>query len=160
VWPNADGRARHEDDGGGLQGQRTGGDGSAGRPGRSYLRPDTNTTSHVKSGKIKPFAVTTKERLPSLPDLPTLDEASLKGFEVTIWHALYAPKGTPREVLDKLVAALQAVLKDPKVAERFADLGPEPVPQERATPMALKQHLGAEIAKWKPVIQATSIYTD
>jgi tripartite-type tricarboxylate transporter receptor subunit TctC len=120
----------------------------------------TNTMGHIKSGKIKAYAVTTQERLPSLPDLPTLDEAGLEGFEVTAWHGLYAPKGTPQEVVDKLVAALQAALKDPKVVERFADLGTEPVPQEQATPAALEQHLQAEIAKWKPVIQKAGEYAD
>jgi tripartite-type tricarboxylate transporter receptor subunit TctC len=120
----------------------------------------TNTMGHIRSGKIKAYAVTTKERLSSLPDLPTLDEAGLEGFEVTAWHGLYAPKGTPQEVVDKLVAALQVALKDPKVVERFADLGTEPVPQERATPAALEQHLQAEIVKWKPIIQAAGEYAD
>ena len=120
----------------------------------------TNTTSHIRSGKIKAYAVTTKARLSSLPDLPTLDEAGLKGFEVTAWHALYAPKGTPEPVLSKLVSALQGALKDPKVVERFADLGTDPVSQERATPAALGQHLQAEIVKWKPIIQAAGEYAD
>jgi len=120
----------------------------------------TNTMGHIRSGKIKAYAVTTKERLSSLPDLPTLDEAGLEGFEVTAWHGLYAPKGTPQEVVDKLIAALQVALEDPKVVERFADLGTEPVPQERATPAALEQHLQAEIVKWKPIIQAAGEYAD
>jgi tripartite-type tricarboxylate transporter receptor subunit TctC len=120
----------------------------------------TNTMGHIRSGKIKAYAVTTKERLSSLPDLPTLDEAGLEGFEVTAWHGLYAPKGTPQEVVDKLVAALQAALKDPQLVERFADLGTEPVPQEQATPAALEQHLQAEIVKWKPVIQKAGEYAD
>ena len=120
----------------------------------------TNTVSHIKSGKIKAYAVTTEARLSSFPDLPTLDEAGLKGFEVTAWHGLYAPKGTPQEIVDKLAAALQAALKDPKVIERFADLGTEPVPQEQATPAALEQHLQAEIVKWKPVIQKAGEYAD
>ena len=120
----------------------------------------TNTVSHIKSGKIKAYAVTTQERVPSLPDLPTLDETGLEGFEVTAWHGLYAPKGTPQEVIDKLVAALQSALQDPKVVERFADLGTEPVPQEQATPAALEQHLQAEIAKWKPVIAKAGEYAD
>ncbi len=120
----------------------------------------TNTMGHIRSGKIKAYAVTTKERLSSLPDLPTLDEAGLEGFEVTAWHGLYAPKGTPQEVVDKLVVALQVALEDPKVVERFADLGTEPVPQERATPAALEQHLQAEIVKWKPIIQAAGEYAD
>jgi tripartite-type tricarboxylate transporter receptor subunit TctC len=120
----------------------------------------TNTLGHIQTGKIKAYAVTTQERLSSLPDLPTLEEAGLKGFEVTAWHALDAPKGTPQEVVDKLVAALQAALTDPKVVERFTDLGTEPVPQELATPAALEQHLQAEIAKWKPVIEKAGEYAD
>ena len=81
-------------------------------------------------------------------------------LRVSVWHGLYAPKGTPKEAVDKLAAALQAALKDPKVIERFADLGTEPVPQEQATPAALEQHLQAEIAKWKPVIQKAGDYAD
>jgi tripartite-type tricarboxylate transporter receptor subunit TctC len=120
----------------------------------------TNTMGPIKAGKIKPYAVTTLKRLSALPDLPTLDESGLKGFEVTAWHALYAPKGTPPGVMDKLVKALQAALKDSKVIERFADLGTEPVAPERATPAALEQHLQAEIAKWKPVIQQAGVYAE
>src|SRR4026208_2616086 len=73
----------------------------------------TNTTSQIKAGKIKVYGVTTKKRVPSLPNVPTMDEAGLKGFEVSIWHALYAPKGTPKPVIDTLTKALQAALKDP-----------------------------------------------
>ncbi len=120
----------------------------------------TNTVSHIRSGKIKPYAVTTRARLSSLPDLPTLDESGLKGFEVTAWHGLYAPKGTPEPVVQELASALQVALKDPKVVERFADLGTEPVPQEQATPAALEQHLQAEIVKWKPVIAKAGEYAD
>jgi tripartite-type tricarboxylate transporter receptor subunit TctC len=120
----------------------------------------TNTVGHIKSGKIKAYAVTTQERLPSLPDLPTLAESGLEGFEMTAWHGLYAPKGTPEPVADKLAAALQAALEDPKVVERFADLGTEPVPQEQATPAALERHLQAEIVKWKPVIAEAGAYAD
>jgi tripartite-type tricarboxylate transporter receptor subunit TctC len=120
----------------------------------------TNTTGHIKSGKIKAYAVTTPERVDSLPDLPTLDESGLEGFEVAVWHALYAPAGTPQEVVGKLSAALQAALQDPKVIERFADLGTEPVAQDRATPEALEQHLQAEIAKWRPIIEAAGVYAD
>jgi tripartite-type tricarboxylate transporter receptor subunit TctC len=120
----------------------------------------TNTTGQIKSGKIKGYAVTTKEKVPSLPDLPTLDSSGLPGFEVAVWHGLYAPKGTPPEVVEKLAAALQAALEDPKVIERFADLGTVPVVQDRATPAALDQHLQAEIAKWRPVIEAAGVYAD
>lgn len=120
----------------------------------------TNTTGQIKGGKIKAYAVTTKTRVPSLSDLPTMDEAGIKGFEVAIWHGLYAPKGTPKPVIDKLAAALQAALKDPTVVQRFAELGTEPVAANRATPEALGAHLKAEIAKWAPVIKAAGEYAD
>jgi tripartite-type tricarboxylate transporter receptor subunit TctC len=120
----------------------------------------TNTTGQIKSGKIKGYAVTTPERLPVLPDLPTLDEAGLEGFEMTVWHGLYAPAGTPKDIVEKLSAALQVALKDPKVVERFAQLGTAPVAPEQATPAALDQHLAAEIEKWKPVIQSAGAYAD
>ena len=120
----------------------------------------TNTTGHINTGKVKAFAVTTKERLRTLPNLPTLDEAGVKGFEVVAWHGLYAPKGTPKPVIDKLAAALQGALKDEKVIARLADLGAEPVSQEAATPAALDKYLADEIAKWKPVIEAAGVYAD
>jgi len=115
----------------------------------------TTTTNQIREGKIKGYAATTKARLTVLPDLPTLDEAGLKGFEVTAWHAMWAPKGLPADVVAKLNSALQAALKDPKVIERLAALGTEPVPLEFATPAALKSHLTAEVAKWSPVIKAS-----
>lgn len=114
----------------------------------------TGTTNQIKEGKIKGFAVTTKAKVSSLPDLPTLDEGAVKGFEVSAWHAMWAPKGLPKDVSDKLVTALQAALKDPKVIERFANLGTEPVPAEQATPAALKAHLTAEVPRWGAVIKA------
>jgi tripartite-type tricarboxylate transporter receptor subunit TctC len=115
----------------------------------------TTTTAQIKEGKIKGYAATTKDRLKVLPDLPTLDEVGLKGFEVAAWHAMWAPKGLPPEVQKKLSDALQAALKDPKVIERLAALGTEPVKPEQATPAALTAHLKAEVAKWSPVIQAS-----
>lgn len=120
----------------------------------------TNTTSQIKSGKIKAYAVTTAEPVKSLPELPTLASAGVEGFEVAVWHGLYAPAGTPQEVIDRLAQALQTALQDPKVVERFADLGTEPVAQDRATPAALDTHLKAEIAKWKPIIEAAGVYAD
>jgi tripartite-type tricarboxylate transporter receptor subunit TctC len=114
----------------------------------------TNTTNQIKEGKIKGFAVTTKTKVPALPDLPPLDAGAVKGFEASAWHAMWAPKGLPKDVTDKLVAALQAALKDPKVIERFASLGTEPVPAEQATPAALKAHLTAEVPRWGAVIKA------
>jgi len=114
----------------------------------------TGTTNQIKEGKIKGFAVTTKARVSSLPDLPTLDASAVKGFEVSAWHAMWAPKGLPKEITEKLVAALQAALRDPKVIERFANLGTEPVAADLATPVALKAHLSAEVPRWGAVIKA------
>ena len=98
----------------------------------------TNTTGQIRAGKVKAYAVTTKDRVAALPDLPTLDEAGLPGFEMSVWHGLWAPAGTPPEAVEKLTAALDAALKDPKVIERFADLGTVPVPAEQVTPAALR----------------------
>ena len=120
----------------------------------------TNTTSQIKSGKVKVYGVTSLKRVPSLADIPTLDEQGLKGFEVGIWHGLYAPKGTPKPALDKLVAALQAALKDSNVKLRLADLGSEPVAQAKATPEALRAFLKSEIDKWGPIIKKAGIYAD
>ncbi|RBA23296.1 tripartite tricarboxylate transporter substrate binding protein BugD [Herminiimonas fonticola] len=120
----------------------------------------TNTTSQIKGGKVKAYAVTTKVRVPSLPNIPTTSEAGLPGFEVAVWHGLYAPKGTPKPVIEKVEAALQVALKDPTVKQRFADLGTEPVSADRATPEALRAHLKSEIAKWSPIIKKAGVYAD
>jgi len=120
----------------------------------------TNTTSQIKAGKIKVYGVTTRKRVPTLPDVPTMHEAGLPEFEVSIWHGLYAPKGTPKPVVDKLSAALQSALNDPMVKQRFAELGTEPVSQDRATPPALRAHLRSEIDKWAPIIKSAGAYAD
>jgi tripartite-type tricarboxylate transporter receptor subunit TctC len=120
----------------------------------------TNTTSQIKSGKVKVYGVTSKKRVPSLPEIPTLDEQGLKGFEVGIWHGLYGPKGMPKPVLNKLVAALQESVKDEGVKKRFTDLGAETYPPEKATPAALRAHLKAEIDKWSPLIKKAGVYAD
>ena len=120
----------------------------------------TNTTAQIKSGKVKVYAVTSPKRVPSLPDIPTLDELGLKGFNVGIWHALYAPKGTPKAVIDKLAAALQEAVKDDTVKKRFADLGAEAYTPDKATPAALAAHLKAELAKWGPIIKKAGVYAD
>lgn len=120
----------------------------------------TNTTGQIKAGKIKAYAVTTPERVASLPDVPTTAEAGLPGLQVGVWHGLYAPKGTPKPVIDKLAGALQTALKDPNVVQRFADLGTAPVDQARATPEALDQHVRAEIERWTPIIRAAGVYAD
>ena len=120
----------------------------------------TNTTSQIKGGTVKVYGVTTKTRVSSLPNVPTLDEAGLRGFEVAVWHGLYAPKNTPKPIVDKLASALQVALKDPVVKQRFAELGTEPVAENRATPEALRVHLKAEIDKWSPIIKKAGIYAD
>ena len=120
----------------------------------------TNTTPQIKGGKVKAYAVTTKARVKSLPDVPTAEESGLKGFEVAVWHGMWAPHGTPKPAMDKLVAALQSALKDPNVIAKFAELGTEPVAANRATPAALQQHLKSEIEKWAPIIKKAGVYAD
>ncbi len=120
----------------------------------------TNTTSQIKGGKVKVYAVTSAKRVASLPDVPTLQELGLRGFEVGIWHALYAPKGTPKPAIDRLVAALQEAIKDPAVNQRFADLGAAAYPVDKATPAALQAHVKAEIDKWGPIIKKAGVYAD
>jgi len=120
----------------------------------------TNTTSQIKADKIRVYGVTTKKRVASLPNVPTMDEAGLKGFEVSVWHGLYAPKGTPKAVIDKLVNSLHVALKDENVKQRFAELGTEPVAENRATPAALGTHLKAEIERWTPIIKKAGVYAD
>lgn len=120
----------------------------------------TNTTSQIKGGKIKVYGVTTKTRVPSLKDIPTLDEQGLKGFEVAVWHGIYAPAKTPKPVVDKLVQALQEALKDPVVKQRFGDLGTEPYDATRANPQALGSFLKSEIDKWAPIIKKAGVYAD
>jgi tripartite-type tricarboxylate transporter receptor subunit TctC len=120
----------------------------------------TNTTAQIRGGKVKAYAVTSKTRVPSLPDIPTLGELGVKGAEVTIWHALYAPKGTPKPAIDKLVSALQESLKDPNVKQRFAELGAEAVPLSQATPAALQSFVKSEIDKWGPIIKKAGQYAD
>jgi tripartite-type tricarboxylate transporter receptor subunit TctC len=120
----------------------------------------TNTTKQIKGKTIKGYAVTTAKRVDALPDLPTAEEAGLPGFQVGVWHGIYAPKGTPAEVTDRLSKSLQVALKDPNIAARFAELGTTPSPEADATPAALKAKLESEIARWKPVIDAAGQYAD
>lgn len=120
----------------------------------------TNTTKQIQGGTIKAYAVTSPARLDVLPDVPTAEEGGLPGFQVGIWHGLYSPKGTPAEITERLSKSLQVALKDPNVVARFAELGTVPSPEADATPAALKGKLEAEIARWKPVIDAAGQYAD
>ena len=120
----------------------------------------TNTTKQIQGGTIKAYAVTTEKRLDVLPDVPTTAEGGVNGMEVGIWHGLYAPKGTPAEITERLSKSLQVALKDPNVAARFAELGTAPSPEADATPAALKEKLESEIGRWKPIIEAAGQYAD
>jgi tripartite-type tricarboxylate transporter receptor subunit TctC len=120
----------------------------------------TSTTPMIKSGKVKVYGLTAPKRLASLPDVPTLDEQGLKGADVTIWHGLYAPKGTPKAVIDKLTKAMQQALKDPNVQQRFGELGAVTYPVDQQNPQALQAHLKSEIDKWAPIIRKAGVYAD
>jgi tripartite-type tricarboxylate transporter receptor subunit TctC len=120
----------------------------------------TNTTSHIKAGKIKVYGVTTEKRVASLPNVPTMGEAGLPNFVITVWHALYAPKGTPTPIIEKLSKTLQVALKDPNLQKRFGELGSEAASQKRATPEALRTQLKSEIEKWRPIIKKAGIFAD
>jgi tripartite-type tricarboxylate transporter receptor subunit TctC len=117
----------------------------------------TSSLPQVRAGKIKAFAVTARSRLASAPDIPTVDEAGLPGFYFSRWHALWAPKGTPKGVIAKLNAAVVAALADPVVHSRLADLGQEIFPRDQQTPETLGAYHKAEIEKWWPIIKAAGI---
>ena len=111
----------------------------------------------VRAGTIKACGVTAKTRLTSAPDIPTLDEAGLPGFDISQWHGLWLPKGTPKSIIAKLNAAVMNALADPAVRARLADLGQEIFPRDRQTPEALGAFQKAEIEKWWPIIKAANI---
>jgi len=122
----------------------------------------TNTTNQIEAKKVKAFAVTTARRLgiPLLKDLPTLQELGLKGFEITIWHGLYAPRNTPAPVLARLNAALKQALRDPDFIRKQEAQGAVVVTDKRVEPAEHKKFVAAEIAKWSPVIRAADVYAD
>ena len=122
----------------------------------------TNTTGQIEGKKVKAYAVTTNKRLttPSLKDLPTLQEEGLKGFEVTIWHGLYAPKGTPADILKKVNDALKIALKDPEFIKKSENLSAVVANDQRITPEGHKAFVQAEIAKWTPIIKAAGTFAD
>ncbi|MGM4991965.1 tripartite tricarboxylate transporter substrate-binding protein [Tardiphaga sp. 215_C5_N2_1] len=120
----------------------------------------TNTTGPIAAKLVKSYAITTKTRLSSMPDLPTADEAGLKGFEAGAWHGIYAPKGTPDDIVQKLAKVLQDSLRDPELIKRFNDINTDPVPQDQATPQALKKQLDSEVDRWAPIIKASGQFAD
>lgn len=116
-----------------------------------------NVLQPVKSGLVKAFAATTPQRLKVAPDLPTIAEFGLPDFQMVVWYAMYAPKGTPKPIVDKLSAALQKALQDPEVQERLAQSGAQTVPPERARPDVLRDHLKVEIDRWVPIIRKAGV---
>ena len=120
----------------------------------------TQTIPQIKAGSVKFYGVTTKNRIKALPDAPTLHEQGLKDFEVVVWHGIYAPKGTPKPIIDRMNAAVRTALKDPDVGKRMADLGAEIVPESKLSPEGLQTWLKSEIDKWGPVIRATGTFAD
>jgi tripartite-type tricarboxylate transporter receptor subunit TctC len=117
----------------------------------------SNSLPQVRGGKIKGFAITAKERSAAAPEIPTVDEAGLPGLHIAIWYGIWAPKGTPRDVIARLNAAVVAALADGPTREKLAALGMEIVPRERQGPEALGAHQKAEIDKWWPIIKAADI---
>ena len=120
----------------------------------------TQTVPQIKAGSLRFYGVTTAQRIKALPDAPTLAEQGLKGFEVMVWHGIYAPKGTPREATEKFNAAIRVALKDPMVMARMAELGAEIVPDAKLTPEGLRSWLKQETERWAPVIKAAGVYAD
>ena len=118
----------------------------------------TQTVPVIKDGqRAKVFGVTTPQRLSSLPNIPTLDEQGLKGFDVKVWHGMYAPKGTPKEVVMAINKALNVAIKDENVRKRIAELSSDLVSPEKATPEGLRTHLQAEVVRWNKVIKAAGV---
>ena len=120
----------------------------------------TQTVPLIKDGRVKVYGVTSMTRLAALPNVPTLNEQGLKGFEVKVWHGMYAPKGTPAPVLEKINAALRVAMQDPMIRQRLSDLSSDIPPMEKISAAGLKNHLEAEIAKWAPIIKQAGIYAD
>ncbi|KQT11435.1 tripartite tricarboxylate transporter substrate-binding protein [Ramlibacter sp. Leaf400] len=120
----------------------------------------TSTTSHIKAGSVKLYGVTTTQRIAAMPEVPTLAEQGLKGFQMVVWHGIYAPKGTPPAVVQKVNAAVRAALKDPAFQQRMKDLGAEIVPEAKQSPDGLKTWLKTETDRLGPVIRAAGAYAD
>lgn len=120
----------------------------------------TQTVPMIKDGRVKVFGVTTLKRLAALPNVPTLDEQGLKGFEVKVWHGMYAPKGTPAPILKKINTALRFAMSDPVVKQRLSDLSSDIPSQDKMTAEGLREHLKLEINKWGPIIRKAGVSAD
>ncbi|QCK86721.1 tripartite tricarboxylate transporter substrate binding protein BugD [Phreatobacter aquaticus] len=117
----------------------------------------TNSIPQIRGGRIRAHAVTIPQRVSQLPEVPTLQEAGLAGFDVTVWHGLYAPKGTPQPIIERLSAALEAALNDPTILARFEELGAMAYPAGERGPAATRAQLEREVAKWRQVIRAAGV---
>jgi tripartite-type tricarboxylate transporter receptor subunit TctC len=122
-----------------------------------YVTQISNITTQVRAGKIRAYAVTANTRLAAAPEIPTVDEAGLPGLHTSVWHAMWLPKNTPKDVIMKLNAAIVEALADPGVRERFADLGQEIPPRDQQTPEGLAAFHKIEIDKWWPIIKAAGL---
>jgi tripartite-type tricarboxylate transporter receptor subunit TctC len=116
-----------------------------------------NSLPQVQAGRIRGYAVTSKTRIASAPDIPTVDEAGLPGFYVSVWHGLWVPKATPKAIVDRLVAATQTALKDANLQKRWMELGQDLPPPEQQGPEALRAYHKAELDKWLPIIKAAGV---
>jgi len=122
----------------------------------TFTTPDQGLPQ-IRAGRIKPYAITAKSRMALAPDIPTTDEAGLPGFHLSYWHGLWAPRGTPKAIIETLNAAVVAVLAEPAVRQRLGDIGQEIFPREQQRPESLGALQKAEIAKWWPIIKEANI---
>lgn len=120
----------------------------------------TNTVGPITQNQVKAYAITSEERTETLPDVRTTTEAGLPTFKLGVWHGVYAPKGTPKEIVEKLSLALQAAMEDATLKERFAQIATIPATKEQATPAALHTKLDSEIKRWDPIIKAAGEFAD
>ncbi len=120
----------------------------------------TQTIPQINAGTVKFYGVTTDKRIAALPNAPTLQEGGLKGFQMVVWHGVYAPKGTPKAIQDRLTLAVQDALNQPEVIKKIAELGAEIVPKDKQTSDSLRAWLKSEIDKWVPIIKASGQYAD
>jgi tripartite-type tricarboxylate transporter receptor subunit TctC len=120
----------------------------------------TQTLPQIRAGNVKLYGVTTRNRIDSLPQAATVSESGLPGFEVVVWHGVYAPKGTPAPVIERLTQALQVALADPEVSRHLIELGAQIVPVDKQTPIGLQTWLKSEIDKWTPIIRKAGVYAD
>ena len=125
-----------------------------------YCDQTTSSLPFVREGRIRGVAMTTATRLPQAPEIPTAAEAGLPGFEVSIWHGMYAPRGTPQPVVARLNQALRVAIQDAAVVARLNDLASPPEPMSRVTPEAHRAYLAAEIERWRPILQAAGQFAD